>query len=254
MTGVAGDSRLVRWAGGVAGGVILLVAWEVAGRTEALGSSWLPLTTVLEVYGDPVMRDLLVRALLTTAGEAALGYVIGVGLAVVAGSAGVLLPPLRGLIENAAAGINSIPWILLGPLLVLVVPRWIGPVAIAALAVFFAVFVAVSTGLSAASRVHQDLLSSLGASRLVRFWRLQLPAAMPELVDGLRLAAPAALVGAIFGEWFGADSGLGLLLITSMQNFRIDLLWAAALLGVAASLIAYGGFSLARWAAWRRFT
>ena len=78
--------------------------------------------------------------------------------------------------------------------------------------------------------------------------------ASPELVDGLRLAAPAALVGAIFGEWFGADSGLGLLLITSMQNFRIDLLWATALLGVAASLIAYGGFSLARWAAWRRYT
>jgi sulfonate transport system permease protein len=254
MTNAADDSRLVRWAGGVAGALILLSAWEVAGRTGALGSSWPPLTTVLEVYGDPAARDLLARALATTVGEAALGYAIGVGLAVVAGSAGILVPRMRGLIESAAAGLNSIPWILLGPLLVLVVPRWVGPVAIAALAVFFSVFVAVSTGLSAASGVHQDLLSSLGATRLVRFRRLQLPAATPELVDGLRLAAPAALVGAIFGEWFGADSGLGLLLITSMQNFRIDLLWATALLGVAASLIAYGGFSLARWAAWRRFT
>jgi sulfonate transport system permease protein len=248
------DSPLVRFAGGAAGALLLLAAWEVAGQTGALGSSWPPLTTVLEVYGDAATRDLLVRSLSTTVGEAALGYAIGVGIAVLAGSAGVLVPPLRGLIESAAAGLNSIPWILLGPLLVLVVPRWVGPVAIAALAVFFSVFVAVSTGFSAASAVHQDLLSSLGASRFVRFRRLQLPAATPELVDGLRLAAPAALVGAIFGEWFGADSGLGLLLISSMQNFRIDLLWATALLGAAVSLLAYGGFSLVRWAAWRRFT
>jgi NitT/TauT family transport system permease protein len=243
------ESRLVRWGGGAAGALVLLAVWEVAGRTGALGSSWPPLTTVLEVYGDAPTRDLLMRSLSTTVGEAALGYAIGVGVAVVAGSAGVLVPPLRGLIESAAAGVNAIPWILLGPLLVLVVPRWVGPVAIAALAVFFSVFVAVSTGFSAASAVHHDLMSSLGAGRLMRFRRLQFPAATPELVDGLRLAAPAALVGAIFGEWFGADSGLGLLLISSMQNFRIDLLWATALLGAAVSLLAYGCFSLARWAA-----
>jgi sulfonate transport system permease protein len=254
VTGAVGESRLLRLAGGLTGALVLLTAWEVAGRTGALGSSWPPLTTVLEVYGDTTMRDLLLRALTTTLREAALGYAIGVGLAVAAGSLAVLLPRLRGLIESAAAGLNSIPWILLGPLLVLVVPRWIGPVAIAALAVFFSVFIAVSTGLSAASRVHHDLLGSLGATRVVRFRRLQLPAATPDLVDGLRLAAPAALVGAIFGEWFGAESGLGLLLITSMQNFRIDLLWATALLGVVVSLLAYGGFTLARWAAWRRFT
>ena len=254
MTDAAGERRLANWAGGLAGALVLLVAWEVSGRTGALGSSWPPLTTVLDVYGDPAMRDLLGRALATTAGEAALGYAIGAGLAVVAGSAGVLAPRLRGLIESAAAGLNSIPWILLGPLLVLVVPRWIGPVAIAALAVFFYVFVAVSTGLSAAAPAHHELLSALGASRLARFWRLQLPAATPDLVDGLRLAVPAALVGAIFGEWFGADGGLGLLLITSMQNFRIELLWATALLGVVVSLLGYGALSLARGAAWRRFT
>lgn len=254
MTGSGGESRLVRLAGEAAGVLILVVTWEVAGRSGAFGSSWPALTTVLEVYRDAAMRDLLTRALTTTLGEAALGYVIGVGLAVAAGSAGVLLPRLRGLIESAAAGLNSIPWILLGPLLVLVVPRWMGPVAIAALAVFFAVFIAVTTGLGAAPAAHQDLLSALGATRLGRFWRLQVPAATPEFVDGLRLAAPAALLGAIFGEWFGADSGLGLLLITAMQNFQIDLLWATALLGVLVSLAAYGGFSLARWSAWRRFT
>ena len=72
---------------------------------------------------------------------------------------------------------------------------------------------------------------------------------MPAFVDGLRLAAPGAVIGATLGEWFGAPRGLGVLIISSLQNVRIAHLWAAALLCVGCSLLAYLVLSVVhRWA------
>ena len=73
-----------------------------------------------------------------------------------------------------------------------------------------------------------------------RFVSLQLPASLPGLADGLRLAAPAALLGAVIGEWFGAPRGLGVLIVSAMQNYQITLLWSAALLTALSSTIAFG--------------
>ena len=77
--------------------------------------------------------------------------------------------------------------------------------------------------------------------------------ALPSLVSGLRLAWPAALIGAIIGEWFGASRGIGILIINAMQNFQIVLLWCAVLLAVAASLFFYGLLTLLERAAYARF-
>ena len=65
---------------------------------------------------------------------------------------------------------------------------------------------------------------------------------MPAFVDGLRLAAPGAVLGAILGEWFGAPRGLGLLIVSAMQNFQIALLWSAALLAATVSILAFVAF------------
>ena len=69
---------------------------------------------------------------------------------------------------------------------------------------------------------------------------LHLPAALPGFATGVRLAFPAAVLGAVFGEWFGADSGLGPLLVTSMRNVRVPQLWATGLLVTGLSALAYG--------------
>jgi NitT/TauT family transport system permease protein len=73
------------------------------------------------------------------------------------------------------------------------------------------------------------------------------------LIDGLALAAPAAVLGAVVGEWFGAPRGLGVLLVSSMQNFQTDLMWAAALSAAVISLTAYAALAGLRVAAARRF-
>ncbi|UUZ66421.1 ABC transporter permease subunit (plasmid) [Polaromonas sp. P1-6] len=74
--------------------------------------------------------------------------------------------------------------------------------------------------------------------------QVNFPAAIPAFVDGLRLAAPGAVLGAALGEWFGSPRGLGVLIIGSLQNVRIPHLWAAALLCVACSLVAYVALSI----------
>jgi ABC-type nitrate/sulfonate/bicarbonate transport system permease component len=118
-----------------------------------------------------------------------------------------------------------------------------GPTAVAALAVFFFVFTATAVGLDAAPASAHDVLIAIGASRLLRIRAVQLPVALPSIVDGLKLAAPAAVAGAIFGEWYGASRGLGVLLISSMQSGRAERLWAASLLSAACGLAAYALFA-----------
>ncbi|MGO4837199.1 ABC transporter permease subunit, partial [Rhizobiaceae sp. 2RAB30] len=73
---------------------------------------------------------------------------------------------------------------------------------------------------------------------------LEMPAALPAIVSGLKYAVPAAFIGAIIGEWFGATRGLGLLMVSAMQNFQIPLLWSAVLITSAGSLASFGLMSI----------
>src|SRR5262249_40203206 len=125
--------------------------------------------------------------------------------------------------------------------------------AIAAAHVAFILYVSASSGLAAASQAHHDLLSALGASRWQRLWRLDLPVALPALATGLKLAVPAALIGTVIGEWFGAPRGLGVLIVNAMQNFQIPLLWSVVVLIAATSLILYALLTLFERACYARF-
>jgi NitT/TauT family transport system permease protein len=102
--------------------------------------------------------------------------------------------------------------------------------------------------------VQRELFSALGASRLARFGRLALPSALPALIDGLRSAAPSAVVGAIIGEWFAAERGLGPMLVAAMENYAIEQLWATALAGALLSIAAYVVLGALRGAVAARFS
>ena len=238
---------------GALGIAIFLAAWEVVGRTGLLGISWPPLSDVLEMLADPGRRPLFERALGATLRSTALGYVWGTGAGLLLATLAHLAPPLRRGSDRLAAVLNSVPSIALGPIFLVLLTRESTPAAVSSIHVFFIVFVSVSSGLQRATPAHRDLFSVLGADRVRRFARLELPAALPSLVSGLRLAWPAALIGAIIGEWFGAPRGIGILIINAMQNFQIVLLWCAVLLAVATSLLFYGLLTLLERAAYARF-
>ena len=227
--------------------------WQVLGATEALGSAWPPLTDVLSTLLDAANRDLFATALWTTVREALLGYALGSTIALLFAALVTLAPALRRGVFGLAAVVNAIPVIVVGPLFLAVLPRSQSPVALAAFVVTFIVFVAATSGLEAARPGHLDVFRALGASRAGTLLRLRVPAAVPGLADGLKVAAPLALLGAILGEWFGAEAGIGPLLVSAMQNYQIELLWSAALLAAAASILLYALMTLLQRVAAERF-
>jgi NitT/TauT family transport system permease protein len=227
--------------------------WQIIGQYQLAGISWPPLTSVLQFLFDPDRYTLFSRAIEATLGSASAGYAAGGLLGIILASLAYLLPRLRRGSDRFAAVINSVPSIALGPIFLILLDRDATPAGVASIHVFFIVYVSMSSGLNSATQAHEDLFTTFGANRLKQFWRLNLPAAIPSIVSGLRLSWPAALIGAIIGEWFGAPRGIGILIINAMQNFQINLLWSAVLLAAMMSLFFFGLLTLLERAAYGRF-
>ena len=238
----------------VSGVLATAVTWELLGRAHAFGSSWAPLSSVLAYAAAPAHRALLADAALRTGAEALAGLVIGSGAGIALACAAALVPRMTRGLGALASLVNGIPIIAVAGICVLTLPRDATPVVVAALAVAFIVFVAASAGLTSSTTAARDLFAVLGATRSATFRRLGLPSALPALIDGLRSAAPSAIVGAIIGEWFASERGLGPLLVAAMQNYAIDQLWAVALTGSLLSVIAYALLGFVRGAVAARFS
>jgi ABC-type nitrate/sulfonate/bicarbonate transport system permease component len=223
-------------------GVLLLAAvWELIGRLGLFGTLWPALSTVIAYCAQPEHQAVLAPAVVRTGSEAVAGLFAGALIAIVLAAAAVLVPVLAAGLGAFASIVNGIPIIAVAGVCMLTLPRDATPAVVAALAAAFIVFVAATAAFGIASAAHRDLFTVLGASRLTTFARLDLPAAIPALLDGLRSAAPAAVVGAIVGEWFASETGLGPMLVASMQNYAIAQLWAIAL---AATLLSIALYSL----------
>lgn len=241
---VTTGERVANAAYGVAGLGAFLAIWEIGGRSGLLGDSFPPISEVIALLTDPDRRSLFERAVGATFNSAIRGFGLGAMAAVLLASIGALTPMAREGLDRFVASVHAVPLIALGPLFIVLLSRDGTPAAIAGLAAFFPVYVATSSGFDDTSRTHRDVFSALGANRRIRMRLLQLPAALPSIADGLRLAAPAAVLGSILGEWFGAPRGIGILIVSSMQNFQITQLWASAFLAAAISLSAFGLFGL----------
>ena len=238
---------------GIAGLLLFLCLWQAIGHYRLAGLSWPPLTEVIALLADPERWPLLGRALSATLAAMAAGYLLGVALGLGAAVGAHLFPLARPGTDRLAAVVNSIPSIALGPVFIVFLSRESTAAAIAAAHAAFIIYVAAGSGLAAASRGHRDLLVVLGASRLSRLRHLDLPASLPSLSTGLKLAVPAALIGTIIGEWFGAPRGLGVLIVNAMQNFQIALLWSVVVLIASTSLALYSALSLLERACYARY-
>jgi NitT/TauT family transport system permease protein len=145
--------------------------------------------------------------------EIGLGFVVGAGLAV---GVGYLLARSRlaeRLLSPYIVAAQATPVLVLAPLLVL----WLGTgllpkVVICALIVFFPVAVATMVGIRSVDRRLLELGHSLRATPTQILTKLELPAALPQILGGMRVGVTLAVIGAIVGEWAGADRGLGVLI------------------------------------------
>ena len=119
----------------------------------------------------------------------------------------------------------------LAPIIVLIFGIGILPkIVIASIICFFPTLVNMTRGLDAMSASERDLMHVLSASPVEIFWKLRAPRSLPFLFASLRIASTTSVVGAIVGEWIGANKGLGSLIIQSTFNYRSDLLYAAIIL------------------------
>ncbi|GAA1707450.1 hypothetical protein GCM10009808_26780 [Microbacterium sediminicola] len=231
------SSRTSRALLGVLGVTILLVAWQILGATQTLGRTLPSLTEVLAVFGE--RGEILWRAATATGARALVGGLVGLAIGLVLAALTAWWPRTSRTVVRSAVLINAIPIVAIGPVLMSLDGREYIPEIFAALSVLFSTVITATAGFRAASEGSRDLLRVFRTSRWKRFLHLDLPASVPTLADALRLAVPAAMLGALLGEWFGADRGLGVVMVSSMRNIQYPQLWAAALIAVLMSLVAY---------------
>jgi len=179
----------------------------------------------------------------TTLVEVLLGFGVGAGAGLVVGYALARSRLVERLLTPYLVAAQAVPILALAPLLAL----WFGPgllakVVICSLIVFFPVAIATLVGIRTVDRGLLELAASLRATRRQVVLTIEVPAALPSIFGGLRVGVTLAVVGAIVGEWAGADRGLGVLVNLARGSlFDIPLLFATlatiALLGIAAYLV-----------------
>lgn len=236
-----------------AGAILMCSLWEVFGRTHFFGPTFPPLSEVMGVLFSERRHRLFSDAIAATARSAGLGLVIGGGIGIAIAAMRQIVQHTRPGLDRLAAAIHATPQIGIAPVMVIILGREHAPIAVASIAAFFPAYAAATRAFNVAATSHQDLFTALGSNRVDRLFRLELLAAFPGLADALRLAAPGAVLGSVLGEWFGAPRGVGLIILSSSQNYDISLLWASAVLATLMSMVGFAFFSLLQKAAVSRF-
>jgi NitT/TauT family transport system permease protein len=171
---------------------------------------------------------LLLTNALPTAIESLLGFLLGNGIAVLLAVLFVYSRYVRAAYFPVVLVFNTIPILALAPIIVLIFGLGMLPkIVIAAVICFFPTLVNMIRGLEMPTRNEVELFRVLSASAFETFWRLRVPRSLPLLFTSLKIAATTSVIGAIVGEWIGANQGLGALIIQSTFNYQTDRLYAA---------------------------
>jgi ABC-type nitrate/sulfonate/bicarbonate transport system permease component len=238
--GAPGTRGRKRWssAAGLLSALLFVAAWELFARATVAGF-------VIAAPSDIAVHitenaGLLWRAFATTAWSAAQGFLwgnlTGIALALIS----VVLPRTERVLSILALLVFCLPLVATGPILRVLFGPGEGPqITLAALAVYYTTYLPVLVGLRAAPRSWFDLIRSYGRGPLMVLGQVRLPAAIPYLIAGLQIAAPAAFLGAMVGEFTGAERGLGVLTVRALRGLDLPATWSVAVIAAAASMIAF---------------
>lgn len=235
--------------------ILALLFWELAVQIWRPPTFILPSPAMVGVRFTQVLQDgSLLRHTLVTLSEVISGLVLGVCVATTLGYALAKWPAVERLLSPYIVASQSVPIVAIAPLLVI----WFGPgmqskVLICALIVFFPVLINTVVGLHSVPDDLRDLMRSLQATRWQTFRLLEAPAALPVFLGGLRIGATLAVIGAVVGEFVGADRGLGFLINRARGQYDTALVFVALLALVLMALSLYGCVLLLerRWLSWQ---
>ena len=229
------------WTAPISFGVALLIWWLVT-RIAGLPAFILPspLQVVIR-FGKALADGSLLSNTLVTLMEVLLGLLAGTVTAVVLGYFIAKSRLFERLVAPYLVATQAIPIVAIAPLLVI----WFGPgifskVLICALIVFFPVLVNTVVGVRAVPKPLHDLMGSLYATPSQTLRYLELPAALPILLGGLRIGATLSVIGAVVGELVGSDQGLGFLVNVARGQYDTALVFVAVFTLILLALVLYG--------------
>lgn len=216
--------------------VALALLWEGGVQWFDVKAYLLPSLSTIAVAAWKA-RALLFAHGLVTLGEVLSGFVTAAVAGLALAAVIHVLPLARATLYPMVIALQSIPKIGLAPLMVV----WLGygfdsKLVMAFLFAFFPIVIATLGGLASVPANLEEHFRALGASRWTTFLRLQVPAALPNFMDGCKVAMPLAVIGAIVGEFVGSNSGLGNLILLATGSSQTALTFAALLTVTVLSL------------------
>jgi ABC-type nitrate/sulfonate/bicarbonate transport system permease component len=234
-----GGERRRTIAMSVLAGLVLLSIWEIAARTyfEERKTLAPPTGAVRALISNWDAFPPHIKGTMIAGGK---GWLIGNVIAIVCAVIAVLVPWTEQGFLQFAITTYSMPLLAIGPILSSVFHGDVTKTALAAIAVCFTTMIGTILGLRSADKTSLDLINAYGGNRFTQLIKVRVPAALPSFFNALRISAPAAILGAIIGDYAGGvDHGLGVMMVSSQFGANIDLTWAIALMMTLLSLAGY---------------
>lgn len=234
---------------------VLIGGWQAVAQFAIRDAQVLPTPAQVASAGWDQKAALWQNAL-PTLRETAVGFGVSFALSwLIAGGMDFWAPARRAVYPLLVAS-QTVPVIAIAPLFVVVFGFTLLPkVLLVALATFFPLTASLAEGFATADGAAGRLLRSMGASRWQAFVKVRVPGAVPFFFTGLRVSITYAIGGAIFAEYAGAESGLGIYINQMQQVFRTDLVFAAILITALLSVLLFAStYLLERLVTpWRRY-
>jgi NitT/TauT family transport system permease protein len=223
-------------------GVTVLVVWEFVVRGLQVPGVILPPPSAIGAR-IAASTDILAQDFWQTFVKGALtGYVMGCGAAFLTAIAIDRSPFLQRGLLPIGNFVAALPIVGIAPILVMWFGfDWQSKAAVVVVMVFFPVLVNTVAGLAASERMQRDLMATWGATYWQGLVKLRLPAAMPFIFNGLKIATTLALIGAIVAEFFGSPIvGMGFRISTEVGKLGLDMVWAEIAVAALAGSAFYG--------------
>jgi putative hydroxymethylpyrimidine transport system permease protein len=245
MPGRARAIGVGRWLPPIAIVVALLGAWELAARLDVIANA-----LNLEPFLVPAPSDIAQalwhdRGLLADNAWVTLQEVLaGFALSVAAGVAFAIVlhlsPTVRRAVYPLLVASQTVPIVVVAPILVVWLGFGIGPkLVIIALICFFPITVNTLDGLGSVDPDLVKMMRTLDASRLQTLRRVEGPTALPYFFSGAKIAVAVAVIGAVFGEWAGSSSGLGHLIQEASAQLQTARTFAAVAVLSALAIVLF---------------
>lgn len=221
-----------------------LILWEALVRLLHVPAYLLPAPSAIALSIWTFHHVLAIDAWYTTY-EILLGFALGAGIGFALAVLVTFSRVLDRIVMPAAVLTQIVPKLAVAPLFVVWFGTGLAPkLAITALMAIFPVLLNCVAGLVTVDRRWRELFDSVCASRWQLFFKIQLPNSSPYVFAGLKVGMTLAVVGAIVGEWMGADHGLGNEMLIANSQLHTDLVFASLLVLSAIGLVLFGIIAL----------